>query len=161
MSNQSINADEFRSILGRFATGVTILTARDAKGVDHGMTVSSFCSVSLSPPLVLACVARDADMFAVARDAKHFGVSILTDDQEALSRHFADAPDNRFDGISYTRGETGVALLNNVLGQLECRRVSWHEAGDHAICVGEVVSARNGDGHPLLYYRGGYAKLDR
>jgi flavin reductase (DIM6/NTAB) family NADH-FMN oxidoreductase RutF len=158
----TVNAEEFRAILGRFATGVTVFTARDASGGDHGMTVSAFCSVSLNPPLVLACIARDADMHTVARDAKHFGVSVLTDAQESLSRRFADAPDdNRFEGIGFTRGETGVVLLGDALGHVECRRVGWHEAGDHAICVGEVLRARNGDGHPLLYYRGGYAQLDR
>ena len=157
----SVNADEFRAILGRFAAGVTVFTSRDAAGGDHGMTVSAFCAVSLSPPLVLACIALDADMYAVARDATHFGVSVLTDAQEALSRRFADVPDNRFDGIGFVRGETGVVLLDDALGHLECRRVAWHDAGDHAICVGEVVRARTGDGHPLLYYRGGYAQLDR
>jgi len=157
----SVTPDEFRAILGRFATGVTVFTARDAAGGDHGMTASAFCSVSLTPPLVLACIARDADMFAVARDAQHFGVTLLTDAQEALSRRFADQPDNRFDGIGFVRGETGVVLLNDALGHLECRRVGWHEAGDHAICVGEVLRADSGTGHPLLYYRGGYAQLDR
>ena len=157
----SVGAEEFRAILGRFATGVTVFTARDATGGDHGMTVSAFCSVSLSPPLVLACIARDADMYAVARDARHFGVSVLTDAQEALSRRFADAPDNRFDGVGFARGESGVVLLNDALGHLECQRVAWHEAGDHAICVGEVLRARNGDGQPLLYYRGVYSLMDR
>ena len=157
----SVTPDEFRAILGRFATGVTVFTARDTAGGDHGMTVSAFCSVSLTPPLVLACIARDADMFAVARDATHFGVSLLTEDQVSLSRRFADVPDSRFDGIGFTRGETGVVLLNDASGHLECRRVAWHDAGDHAICVGEVLRASNGDGHPLLYYRGGYAQLDR
>ena len=157
----SVTPDEFRAILGRFVTGVTIFTTRDAAGGDHGMTVSAFSSVSLTPPLVLACIARDADMFAVAHDAAHFGVSLLTDAQEALSRRFADVPDNRFDGIGFSRGETGVVLLNDTLGHLECRRVAWHDAGDHAICVGEVLHARSGDGHPLLHYRGGYTQLDR
>jgi flavin reductase (DIM6/NTAB) family NADH-FMN oxidoreductase RutF len=157
----SVRPDEFRALLGRFATGVTVLTARDASGGDHGMTVSAFCSVSLAPPLVLACIARGADMFAVARDAQHFGVSVLTGDQEGLSRRFADQPDNRFDGVGFVRGETGVVLLNDALGHLECRRVGWHDAGDHAICVGEVMRAHNGDGRPLLYYRGGYTQLGR
>jgi len=157
----SVGPDEFRALLGRFATGVTIFTARDASGGDHGMTVSAFCSVSLTPPLVLACIARDADMFAVARDTQHFGVSLLAEQQKALSVRFADVPDNRFDGVGFVRGETGVVLFNDALGHLECRRVGWHDAGDHAICVGEVLRAHNGDGHPLLYYRGGYAQLDR
>jgi flavin reductase (DIM6/NTAB) family NADH-FMN oxidoreductase RutF len=100
-------------------------------------------------------------MFAVARDTQHFGVSLLAEQQKALSVRFADEPDNRFDGIGFARGETGVVLLNDALGHLECRRVGWHDAGDHAICVGEVLRALDGDGHPLLYYRGGYAQLDR
>lgn len=159
----TLEPDEFRDVLGRFATGVTVLTARDAKGGDHGMTVNALCSVSLSPPLILACVARVSEMYAVLRAATHFGVSVLGEDQDSLSRRFAEVPDNRFDGVGFTRGETGVVLLDDALAHLECRRVDWHDAGDHAICVGEVQHAGSGTGRgrPLLYFRGGYTQLDR
>ena len=156
-----IDPDEFRAVLGRFATGVTVLTARDTEGRDHGMTVSAFCSASLAPPLVLACIDRSADMYDVLRKATHFGISILAEGQEALSRRFAELEAGRLDGIGYTRAESGVVLLDDALGHMECRRVDRYDAGDHAICVGEVGWASSHKGMPLLYYRGGYTQLER
>jgi flavin reductase (DIM6/NTAB) family NADH-FMN oxidoreductase RutF len=159
----TIDPDEFRAALGRFSSGVTVLTARDPDGADHGMTVSAFCSASLVPPLVLACIDHAADMEGVLRTASHFGLSILSEGQEALSRRFAELPSNRFDGVGYKRGESGVVLLDEALAHLQCRKVSRHEAGDHAIYVGEVEWTDYGDGsgRPLIYYRGGYAQLER
>ena len=157
----AISPDEFRATLGRFATGVTILTTRDEGGRDHGMTVSAFCSVSLTPPLVLACIDRGADMYEIIRGATHFGVSVLAEGQEALSRRFAEIDSGRFDGIGYSRGESGVILLDDALAHLECRVVSRHEAGDHSIHIGEVLAVRYEQDRPLLYYRGGYAQLER
>jgi flavin reductase (DIM6/NTAB) family NADH-FMN oxidoreductase RutF len=157
----AIGPDEFRAVLGRFATGVTVLTVRDADGRDHGMTVSAFCSASLVPPLVAACIDRASEMHAVLRKASHFGISILGEGQESFSRRFAELPSGRFDGIGYTRAESGVVLLDDALGHLECRAVSHHEAGDHTIHVGEVEWADCQQDRPLLYYRGGYAQLER
>jgi flavin reductase (DIM6/NTAB) family NADH-FMN oxidoreductase RutF len=155
-----IGPDEFRAVLGRFATGVTVLTARDARG-DHGMTVSAFCSVSLNPPLVLACIDVASEMAPVIANADNFGISILAEGQEALSRRFSELPAGRFDGIGYRRGETGVVLLDDAIGHLECRRVASHDAGDHIVHVGRVEIAHTAQGRPLLYYRGGYAQLER
>lgn len=156
-----IDPDTFRSVLGRFASGVTIVTMRDADGGDHGMTVSAFSSVSLEPPLILICVDHAASMhdLLVARPA--FGVSILSAEQEAYSRRFADAEDDRFDGIAYVRGESGVVLLEDALAHLECHAVERFEAGDHTIIVAAVERAEPRHGRPLLYYRGGYAQLER
>jgi flavin reductase (DIM6/NTAB) family NADH-FMN oxidoreductase RutF len=157
----AVNPDEFRAVLGRFASGVTILTARDSDGLDHGMTVSAFSSASLVPPLVVACIDRQADMHDVLRNASHFGISILAEGQEALSRRFAELAAGRFDGIGYTRAESGVVLLDDALAHMECRRVDRYDAGDHAIFVGEVEWASCRQDRPLLYYRGGYAQLER
>ena len=155
----TITPDDFRAALSRFATGVTILTARDATGGDHGMTVNAFSSVSLSPPLVLACIAKDADMHAVLQSATSFALSVLTTEQEELSRRFADEPDNRFDGVAFTRSAAGVILVGGAHAHIECRRVAWHDAGDHGICVGQVERTTLGVGEPLLYYRGSYTRL--
>lgn len=155
-----IDADEFRAVLGRFASGVTIMTARDGRA-DHGMTVSAFCSVSLQPPLVLACVDKSSEMWRVLTGATHVGFSILAEGQEALSRRFAELPTGRFDGVGYTRAESGVVLLDDALAHLECRLVAAHDAGDHVIHVAEVEAARCRQERPLLYYRGGYAQLER
>lgn len=153
--------DEFRAALGRFATGVTILTTRDAKGGDHGMTVNAFASVSLTPPLVLACIANDADMHAVLTGATAFAISVLASDQEAWSRRFSDEPDNRFEGVPFRRAANGIILIDGALAHLECHRISWQEAGDHGVCIGEVERASVGAGEPLLYYRGAYERLGR
>lgn len=155
----AIDPDEFRAVLGRFASGVTIATARDTDGRDHGMTCSAFCSVSLVPPLILVCIDRSADMHGFLRDASHFGVSILEEGQEALSRRFAELASGRFDGIGYSRAESGVILLDDAIAHLECLVVSRHEAGDHMICVGEVEWAACRMERPLLYFRGGYSRI--
>lgn len=156
-----IDADAFRAVLGRFASGVTVLTTRDAKGNDFGMTVSAFCSASLVPPLVLACIDRAADTHDVLQGATHFGVSILAEGQEALARRFSTVPTGRFDGLGYSRGESGVVLLDDAIGHLECRRLDRFDAGDHSVFVGEVDRCDVRTGGPLLYYRGGYAQLER
>ena len=157
-----LDPDSFRSVLGRFASGVTVVTARDAAGRDHGMTVSAFASLSLSPPLVLICIDHGASMHELLGVTTHFAVNILSAGQEALSRRFS-SPDAhlRFDGIGYTRGQTEAALLDEALAYLECRLVDRHAAGDHTVFIGEVEAALARAERPLLYYRGGYAQLER
>ena len=156
-----IDPDTFRSVLGRFASGVTIVTLRDATGKDFGMTVSAFASASLVPPLVSVCIGHDATMHPHLEGATHLAINILAQGQEALSRRFASRDLDRFDGIGYTRGESGLVLLDDVLGWLECRVVQRVEVGDHTLVVGEVLRGGARDGRPLLYYRGGYAQLER
>lgn len=156
-----IDPDSFRAVLGRFACGVTVVTARGADGRDAGMTVSAFCSLSLEPPLVLVCIARDASLHDALVPGVAFAVNVLAAGQEALSRRFSGVDVNRFDGIGYSRGQTDVALLDDTLAHLECRVSALHVAGDHTICVGEVVAVGVRPERPLLYYRGGYAQLER
>jgi flavin reductase (DIM6/NTAB) family NADH-FMN oxidoreductase RutF len=158
----SLDRDAFRSVLGRFASGITVVTACTDDGRDHGMTVSAFCSVSLAPPLVLICVALNTDMHRVLQDVSHFTVNILASHQEALSRRFADTDaEQRFEGIGFRRGKFGAPVLHDVLAYVECRIEARHEAGDHGVIVGEVEHAAARDDRPLLYYRGGYARLER
>lgn len=158
----SLDSDLFRSVLGRFATGVTVVTTRDDERRDHGMTVSAFSSLSLEPPLVLICVDRAASMFHVLDVPRTFAVNILTASQEALSRRFANLDAGmRFEGVGFTTGVLGAAVLDDVLAHLECRVVARHQEGDHAIVIGEVEHAATREERPLLYYRGGYAQLER
>ena len=158
----SLDPDSYRSVLGRFASGITVITAVDADGRDVGMTASAFSSVSLLPPLVQVCVDRAASMFEALLPGERFGVHVLAADQEALSRRFAGVESShRFEGIGFTRGENGVVLLDAALAHLECRMASKFEAGDHVIFIGEVERANARDAKPLLYYRGGYAQLER
>jgi flavin reductase (DIM6/NTAB) family NADH-FMN oxidoreductase RutF len=158
----TIDPDAFRSVLGRFASGITVVTTRDAEQRDVGMTVSAFCSVSLDPPLVLVSIDHDASMYQLLLGHSRFGVSILSSDQEAYSRRFATDPDTgRFDGIAYSRGDSGVVLLDNALAHLECSVTQHFDAGDHTVFIATVERAEPRQGRPLLYYRGGYAQLER
>jgi flavin reductase (DIM6/NTAB) family NADH-FMN oxidoreductase RutF len=156
-----IDPDEFRSILGRFATGVTIVTGVDDKGRDHGLTVNAFASVSLVPPLVLVCIDHEASVHPALMTAKHLAVNILAADQEPLARRFSTIDGDRFDGVGYTRGPSGVALLDDVLAYVECRIVKTVDCGDHTIFIAEVEAGKVRSKGPLLYYRGGYAQFDR
>jgi flavin reductase (DIM6/NTAB) family NADH-FMN oxidoreductase RutF len=158
-----MDSDTFRSVLGRFASGVTILTARDASGADHGMTVSAFSSLSLEPPLVLFCVDHTASMhpLLMSDPPPACGISILSSNQEAWSRRFADETEQRLDGIAYSRGERGVVLLEEALAHLECTVLQRIEAGDHTVFIARLDRAEPKHGRPLLYYRGGYAQLER
>jgi 3-hydroxy-9,10-secoandrosta-1,3,5(10)-triene-9,17-dione monooxygenase reductase component len=156
-----IDSETFRSVLGRFATGITIVTSRDAQGRDFGMTVSAFSSLSLSPPLVLWCVDHSASMHPLLLEHPAVGINVLSSDQESYSRRFADTTAKGFDGIAYTRGEDGVVLLEAALAHLECRVVQHHDVGDHTVVIAEVDRAEPMEGRPLLYYRGGYARLER
>ena len=157
-----LDPDTFRAVLGRFASGVTVVTTADEQGHDHGMTVSAFCSVSLDPPLVLVCIDQAASMHDMLQPERPFAVNVLSAGQEALSRRFASGdPPNRFDGLGYHRGLTGVPLLEDVLAWLEARVEARLPQGDHTIVVGRVETAAARQERPLLYYRGGYAQLER
>ena len=156
-----IDPDTFRAALGRFASGVTVVTARDTDGRDHGMTVSAFCSVSLEPPLVLICIGHEASIYDLLMREQSLGISVLPAGEEALSRRFADPESDRFDGVGYSRAENGVALLDDAIVHLECTAIERHDAGDHTIVICEVDRAAVHPGKPLLYYRGGYAQLER
>jgi flavin reductase (DIM6/NTAB) family NADH-FMN oxidoreductase RutF len=156
-----VEPDLFRSVLGRFASSITVLSAVDAAGQDHGMTVSAFASVSLDPPLVLACVDKTASIYPTLLKAEHIGISILAEQQESCSRRFAEKDADRFDDLDVRRGTSGVALLVGALAHLECRITQRHDGGDHTIFVASVEHAEALNGRPLLYYRGGYAQLER
>jgi flavin reductase (DIM6/NTAB) family NADH-FMN oxidoreductase RutF len=157
----SLDPDTFRSALGRFASGVTVVTSRDGAGRYHGLTVSAFCSLSLEPPLVLVCIDRAASMHPVLDDAAYFAVNVLAAGQESIARRFAAPETDRFDGIGYERGMTGAPILDDVLAYVECRKTSVIGGGDHTIVIGEVEHAEVRSSGPLLYYRGGYAQLER
>jgi len=157
----TVDQHSFRAVLGRFASGVTVVTTRDKRNRDQGMTVSAFCSVSLDPPLVLMCIEHTASLYNHLEKATHFTANILSEGQEAIARRFAEGGASRFAGLGYERGQNGTAVLDDVLGYVECEVVGRHESGDHDIIVGEVQTAVANEGKPLLYYRGGYAQLER
>jgi flavin reductase ActVB len=157
----SVSPDEFRAVLGRFPSGVTVVTTKGADGSDEGMTVSAFCSVSLEPPLILICIEKSASVYPALTAAEGFAINILSAKQEQIARRFAIIDIDRFEGVGFTRSSNGYAVLDDVLGVLECRRFQIHDGGDHTIILGEVEATRVERGTPLLYYRGGYAQLER
>jgi flavin reductase (DIM6/NTAB) family NADH-FMN oxidoreductase RutF len=158
--NKLVTPDEFRAALGRFASGVTVITVETADGGVHGMTANAFCSVSLQPPLVLVCIDHLAETYLRVRERGEFGVSVLKEDQEALSEFFADPernPDAAYRlGIRYRKLKSGTPILEDALANLDCRVTDAHAAGDHTIFVGEVREIILGEGSPLLYFRGRY-----
>ena len=157
----SVSPDEFRSVLGRFPSGVTVVTTKAADGSNQGMTVSAFCSVSLEPPLVLICIEKTASVYDALTSAPGFVVNILSAKQEQIARRFSIVDIDRFEGVGFSRTRNDIAVLDDVLGIIECNRVALHDAGDHTVIVGEVEATRAENGSPLIYYRGGYAQLER
>jgi flavin reductase (DIM6/NTAB) family NADH-FMN oxidoreductase RutF len=148
----------FRDLCGRFATGVTVVTAFDSHGLPAGMTVNSFASVSLDPPLISIAIDHAASAFAVLEGAEFWTVNILESHQEALSRRFSAIGSDRFDGVGWRRGPDDELLLDGALAWLVCQRWQSLEAGDHTMLIGQVVGGEAAEhGRPLLYYRGGYA----
>ena len=156
----SVNQDEFRATLGRFPSGVTVVTTKAADGSDQGMTVSAFCSVSLEPPLVLICIEKTASAYQALTTAPGFAVNILSAKQEQIARRFSIVDIDRFEGVGFTRSSNGYVIIDDLLGVLECRLYALHDGGDHTIILGEVEETRVESGTPLLYYRGGYAQLE-
>jgi flavin reductase (DIM6/NTAB) family NADH-FMN oxidoreductase RutF len=157
----SVDAETFRRVLGAVPSPVTVLTIVDAQGADHGMTVSAFTSLSLEPPLVLVCVGDDATIATPMRNASHFGVSVLAEDQANLSIRFADRDVRGFDGVPNHRAPAGSALLDGATAHLECRVVARYPGGDHTIIVGEVTFATASERPPLVHLRGRYRAVTR
>ena len=152
-----IDGIQFKRVLAQWATGVTIVTARDGDRV-HGMTVSAFTAVSLTPPLVLVCADKESNTHPVIAAGRVFAVNILAEDQTALSNTFASkqAEAERFVGLATDFGATGAPLIAGAVASLDCRVVAAHEHGDHVVYVGEVVETRSSDKQPLLYHSGCY-----
>ena len=154
-----IDSYQFRQLMGRFATGVAVVTTRTPDGRPAGMTANSLASVSLDPPLLSLCIDRAAEMHDALVSAPEFVVGVLSSHQEAVSRRFAGKNEDKFDGVGYHLNQQGLVVLEGVLAHIECERHAAFEAGDHTILLGRVVGGGTGSGQPLLYYRGGYTGL--
>jgi flavin reductase (DIM6/NTAB) family NADH-FMN oxidoreductase RutF len=156
----NVEAEDYKRALARWASGVTIVTARSGDRI-HGMTVSAFSAVSLDPPLVLVCADLCSNTLPLIREGGVFAVNVLARDQEALSNRFASKKDEstRFDGLETDEGATGAPLLRGAVANLDCRLVAAHEHGDHVITIGAVEEVRTSDREPLLYFRGAYGSI--
>ncbi len=138
---------------------MAITTVLDSEGAPHGMTVNSFTSVSLEPPLVLVCIDHKARIRDHFLTSEFFAINILRESQEDLSSRFARPGEDRFGRVEWYAGETGMPLLPDALATLECAVFQRAEAGDHTILIGEVVSATRHEGRPLIYFSSGYRGL--
>ena len=154
-----MDARTFRRLMSHFASGVAIITTRDGQR-DCGMTVNAFCSVSLSPPLVLVCVDHKATMHDLLLRHPKLGISIMASEHEAHCRRFADKSETRrFEGVACRRGASCVPLLEDAMAHLECQLVSHCEAGDHTIFIAQVERGAMREGRPLVFFDGRFAPL--
>jgi 3-hydroxy-9,10-secoandrosta-1,3,5(10)-triene-9,17-dione monooxygenase reductase component len=152
---------EYRSALGAFATGVTIVTAAAPDGSRAGVTANSFNSVSLEPPMILWSLAKSSRSLAIFESAAYWAVHILAADQDHLSNHFAKSSTDKFAGLEIETGVGGIPLLKHYATRLQCRTAFMYEGGDHVIFVGEVLSFDRRDVAPLVFHGGKYALAAR
>jgi flavin reductase (DIM6/NTAB) family NADH-FMN oxidoreductase RutF len=155
----SFDSKKQRKILGHFATGVTVVTTAGPAG-QHGMTANAVASLSLDPPLVLVAVDKRALMLEHLKKNRFFGVNILRLDQEKISRLFAMPGPKDFSGLKTKSGETVSPILADCLAYLDCKVVDILPGGDHEIFIGEILEGEHHGGEPLLYYAGGYRRLE-
>ena len=153
-----IDDAQFKMALSHFASGVTVVTT-EHDGTAYGMTVASFTSLSLHPPLVLVCIENGVKTHQAIAASGKFCVSILARDQSALSSRFASKVEDRFAGVETIRGALDLPLLANSVATLECRVTAALPGGDHTIFVGEVERSSTRETAPLLYFRGGYHEI--
>lgn len=153
----SFSSTEFRAALGMFATGVTIVTARDAQGGRIGLTANSFNSVSLAPPLVLWSLSRRAASLPAFSEGSHYAINILAADQHDLAVRFSSKVVDRFAGLAFHEGSGGAPILAGAAAVFECFNRSRYEEGDHVIFVGEVERcAHRAGAQPLIFHGGRY-----
>ena len=145
-----------RRVLGRFATGVAVVSTRTGDGRLAGLTVNSFSSVSLSPPLVLWSLRRDASLFPVFNAAGHWAINVLSAEQLPLARQFCSPLADRFAGVQVSAGLGGVPLLTDTIASLECSAWQTLDGGDHVILLGRVERCTTAEGPPLLFHGGAF-----
>ncbi|MEX2451257.1 MAG: Cro/CI family transcriptional regulator [Rhodospirillales bacterium] len=155
-AEQKFDHRELRNALGKFATGITVITTRNNKGRPEGLTANSFTALSLEPPMVLWCLAKRSPSFPAFESCSHFAVNVLNKDQRTLSHQFATPADDKFSGVTWNEGLGGVPVLPDSLAHFECRNTLRYEGGDHLIFIGEVERFTFKDGEPLLYNSGKY-----
>jgi len=154
-----LSSEEFRRACARFPTGVAIASVMDSQGIPHGLTVNSFTSVSLDPPLILICLGHEVTSIDVFREASHFAINVLAEDQREISTRFARKGHDRFDDLDWRRGESGAPLLAGVLAEIECALYRRVPAGDHDILIGEMLRGQIHTGDPLVYFGSRYRRL--
>lgn len=157
----TLDTAEFRRVLGHWASGVSVVTTRTPAGRPCGLTANAISSLSLDPPLVLACVDRRADTHDCIISTGAFAISILAHDAERIARLFStEGLEHKFEGIAFREEVTGAPVLDAALAWVDCHVHARYDGGDHTIFVGHVAAAGAVDGTPLLYYRSGYGRFE-
>jgi flavin reductase (DIM6/NTAB) family NADH-FMN oxidoreductase RutF len=159
MSSAAVSPELFRRACALFATGVAVLSTRGADGTPHGLTVNAFCSLSLTPPLVLVAVDRVCSLLETFEKSGHFALNFLSQSQRNLSIRFSEIPEGRFTGVSWSPGVDGAPLIDSVIGSIQCRTTRIIDAGDHRALIGEAVAAGIGEGDPLVFFRSMYTMI--
>lgn len=154
----SFDAREFRNAIGCFSTGVTVITVK-GEGDTHAMTANAISSVSLDPPIILACIDHRAKCLNLIKDTGYFGVNILKDSQIDISRYFANQKCEQDPQFSFLLTENGAPLLRDALVNINCKVIQSIEVGDHTVFFGEVLDLKTDDGTPLCFYKGQYREL--
>ncbi|RLA08220.1 MAG: flavin reductase [Gammaproteobacteria bacterium] len=155
-----MDSKQLRTIFGQFATGVTVIGSHNGQGDKFGLTVNSFSSVSLDPPLIMFCIIRDSGSLEPIQQTEAFSVSILAADQENISNTMAKkGGSEKFDTVDTFTAETGAPVIKGNIGWLDCKLWKLHDGGDHLIVVGEVVAGETDEDDPLLFTSGRYARL--
>jgi len=149
----------FRQIIGNFASGVTVITARE-QGTDYGLTASAVSSLTLEPPMLLVCINKNTGTQAAISRTRTFGVNILDEDQTDLAYQFAKPQADKFQGVDFSYGSLGVPLLTGALARIECRVAAEVEAGTHKVFLAEVEQAEATTGSPLTYFRGKMGRFE-
>lgn len=156
----SIDGRELRDALGRFATGVCLITTQTSAGEAVAMTVNSFSSVSLDPPLVLWCLQDNSDVYDVFSSPRYFGINILASEQQELSNQYARKGQHALETAHFRQGKTGAPIIRDALVSFECELEATYDGGDHLIIVGRVKDMnQRPTGEPLLFFSGGYREL--
>ena len=163
MTQNTVSGEDFsrrfRNALGLFATGITVVSTRTPAGVPIGLTVNSFNSVSLDPPLIVWSLAKDLPGRALFEGCEHYAINVLAEDQAELSQRFASRAGERFAGLEIDEGPAGVPLLRGCCARFVCRNSVRHEGGDHLVFISEVLSFDYAECAPLLYFGGAYRRL--
>jgi flavin reductase (DIM6/NTAB) family NADH-FMN oxidoreductase RutF len=154
-----IEPQELRRVMGHFATGVTVITTSDKEGTPNGLTANAFISLSLNPPLVVISVDKGATCYCCFELQNGFTVNFLSEDQEEISRRFATKGADKFADLKWHPGSNGAAIIEGVLGYVECKITQCHDGGDHTIVVGEIVNVNANGERPLLFFKGKYQRL--
>jgi flavin reductase (DIM6/NTAB) family NADH-FMN oxidoreductase RutF len=163
MTQQPFSGEDFsrrfRNSLGMFATGITVITARTPAGEPIGLTVNSFNSVSLDPPLIVWSLSSNLPSRPIFENCEYYAINVLAEDQAELSQRFASRMEDRFAGLEFEEGVGGVPLLKGCCARFECRNTVRHEGGDHVVFISEVLSFDREEREPLIYFGGAYRRL--